>query len=180
MLQGKYIVKNKILLSALAFATSLVAQQALAANGVINFTGEIVKSACDVTSGSKNIDVQLGKWPTTALASAGQTTSPQSFKINVTNCDAGNYTVRLDGTAVDSGANSDLLAVTGGATNVGIQVTGLNNKVVPLNKALTDGYTFTSDSQGNGVADLKAFYKATGAATEGQANAVANFSIEYK
>lgn len=173
-------MKNRILLTAFVLASSVVAQQAFAANGVINFTGEIVKSACDVTSDSKNIAVQLGKWPTTALASAGQTTSPQSFKINVANCEAGNYTVRLDGTAVDSGANSDLLAVTGGATNVGIQVTGLDNKVVPLNKALTNGYTFTIDSQKNGVADLKAFYKATAAATEGQANAVANFSIEYK
>lgn len=173
-------MKSKILLSALAIASAAVAQQASAANGTVTFNGEIVKSACDVKSDSKNITVQLGKWPTTALASAGQTTSPQTFKINVANCDAGSYTVRLDGTAVDSGANSDLLAVIGGATNVGIQVTGIDNKIVPLNKALTDGYAFTSDAEGNGVADLKAFYKATGAATEGQANAVANFSIEYK
>lgn len=177
-------MKNKILSSLIALSSVVSFQQAFANNGVINFTGELVKSACNTTSSSKNIAVPLGKWPTSALASSGQTTSPQAFKIDLENCTPGNYAVRLAGTAVDAGANANLLAVTGGATNVGIQVTGLNDKIVPINQALTDGYTFTVGGTGiepqTSTVNLKAFYKATGVATEGLANATANFSIEYK
>ncbi|HFO0601996.1 TPA: fimbrial protein, partial [Acinetobacter baumannii] len=113
---------------------------------------------------------------------AGQTTSPQTFQIDLEQCDAGNYTVRLDGTTVSAtGDNANLLAVTGGATNVGIQVTGLDNKIVPINTALANGYEFAIPSGSTtATLDLKAFYKATGAATAGDANATANFSIEYK
>lgn len=177
-------MKNKFFTSLIALSSVVSFQQAFANSGVINFTGEIVKSACNTTGSSKNIAVPLGKWPTSALATAGQTTSPQTFKIDLENCTPGNYAVRLAGTAVDAGANSNLLAVTGGATNVGIQVTGLDDKIVPLNQVLADGYTFTVAGTGTtptaATVNLKAFYKATGVATEGLANATANFSIEYK
>ncbi|CAA0241815.1 type 1 fimbrial protein [Acinetobacter baumannii] len=175
-------MKTKVLLSILALSTAVSAQQAMANTGTIAFKGKIVTSTCQATTDTANQTVQLGTWPTSALSTAGQTTSPQTFQIDLEQCDAGNYTVRLDGTTVSAtGDNANLLAVTGGATNVGIQVTGLDNKIVPINTALANGYEFAIPSGSTtATLDLKAFYKATGAATAGDANATANFSIEYK
>lgn len=175
-------MKSKVLLSILALGTVVSAQQAMANTGTIAFKGKIVTSTCQATTDTANQTVQLGTWPTSALSTAGQTTSPQTFQIDLEQCDAGNYTVRLDGTTVSAtGDNANLLAVTGGATNVGIQVTGLDNKIVPINTALANGYEFAIPSGSTtATLDLKAFYKATGAATAGDANATANFSIEYK
>ncbi|MFT4020098.1 MAG: fimbrial protein [Acinetobacter sp.] len=174
-------MKTQVLFSLLTITTALIAQNAMANTGSITFKGKIVESTCKATTNTASQTVQLGTWPTSALAAAGQTTSPQAFQINLEQCAAGNYGVRLDAnTVAATGTNANLIAVTGGATNVGIQVQGSDNKVVPVNTSLTDGYQFTVGTDKTATLNLKAFYTATGAATAGDANAVANFSIEYK
>jgi major type 1 subunit fimbrin (pilin) len=176
-------MNKRILCSALVSA--VIAQSAFATEALnagkseVKFTGSIVNGTCQISNDSKSKEVYLGKWPTIALSAAGKTTAPQTFSLNLENCPDANYTVRLEGTAIDEDAYSNLLAVTGGAKNVGIQVTGLDGKVLPLNQELNDGFTFKGKGAKTTV-NLQAFYKATGVATEGQANATANFSVEYK
>lgn len=174
-------MKHKILFPCLLISSPFITQQAVANNGVINFKGSIVKSSCDTSN--KSIDVPMGTWPTTALAAAGQTTSPKTFQINLQNCEAGNYRVRLDGNSYDSGLNANLLALTpGGATGVGIKIQSADadSKNIALNQDLNDAYFVSAQDDKTAVFNLKAFYYAVAPATEGTANSVANFSIEYK
>lgn len=174
-------------LSFLALTSIFTAQQALAADGTIRFTGSIEETACKVDASSGDVPVSLGKWGTASLASAGATTSPQTFQLKFTGCTTGTYALRLEGnTVAATGENANLIALdpagTGKtATNVGIQVTGSDDKIVPVNSSLADGFTFAvAEGDTSTVLDLKAYYKATGVATAGAANASVGFSVEYK
>lgn len=174
-------MKNKYLVPVLMLSSSAFMQHAMADSGVINFKGAIVKSSCDTMADSKNVTVVLGKWPTTSLSTAGQTTPAQTFQINLENCETGNYRIRLDGKPYDSSSNANVLALTpGGATGVGIKVQSVNNEDIGLNQSLDNAYTVAASNDNKAVFNLKAFYYAVAPATEGVANSVANFSIEYK
>jgi major type 1 subunit fimbrin (pilin) len=55
--------------------------------GQINFTGEIIDSACQVVNGLSNpLNVQLGKVSKTVFTGAGSTSTLTKFDIQLTNC----------------------------------------------------------------------------------------------
>src|SRR5688572_23428653 len=94
-----------------------------AADGTINFTGQIVATTCDVNGGSNaTIDVDLGTVAATSFTAVGDTSSPTAFTISLTNCPPtfNAAAVKFDGTA--DAADNQLLEVTGGATGVGIEI----------------------------------------------------------
>lgn len=68
---------NKTLL-AIAIAALLPAGTATAAGtsgGTVNFSGKVVTSACAISAGSANIDVDMGEVRTATLATAGSVAS---------------------------------------------------------------------------------------------------------
>ena|SRR5688572_33092806 len=73
-----------------------------AADGTINFIGQIVATTCDVNGGSTaSINVDLGTVAATSFTAAGDTSSPTAFTISLTNCPT-TFTaaaVKFDGTA---------------------------------------------------------------------------------
>lgn len=165
---------KKILLS-ISLSCALF-NTANAADGTINFTGNIIADACVVDTASKNMTVNLGDVSTTAFTAAGDKASPTHFEIALSDCPAEITTVsaKFDGRA--DPANTDLLALdtAGGeeASNVGIEIADDTGLVIPMfsqskEYPIENGgvvmdfvarYTATSDSVGTGVANGTAEY----------------------
>lgn len=174
---------KKVLLPLAALVLSATAYNATAASGVVNFTGEIVQSACKVVDKDMKKDVYLGKYPTTAFPTAGSTSGAKAFDISLEKCEAGNYTMRFDGNT--PAGHPELLAVTGGATGVGVEILDNNGATLPISQEITDPATVTvaadGDTPGAATFNLRARYKSfQDVVTAGQANSNANFTIEYK
>ena len=76
--------KTKTLL-AVAVAAVLPAGSAFAATtsgGTVNFSGKVVTSACAISAGSANIDVDMGEVRTATLAAAGsEASTAKAFSI---------------------------------------------------------------------------------------------------
>ncbi|WP_370553025.1 fimbrial protein [Edwardsiella tarda] len=178
---------KKILLPVMALSASVMSGQASAANGTVNFIGEIINSTCQVTSDSKNIDVYLGKYPTSAFKAIGDKSASKAFQINLEQCEPGTYTVRFDGNTV--AGHPDLLAVNGdgstaAAQGLGIEITDVNGKHFAIaNQATGKGEepTVTVVDDKTAVFNLQARYRAYAkTVTAGLANATSPFTIEYK
>ncbi|HEI8868027.1 TPA: fimbrial protein [Serratia odorifera] len=183
-------MKHNLLVMAMAATAALSLSSAFAADGQINFKGEILDSACQVVNSvSSPLDVTLGKVAKTAFSGAGSTASPTKFTLQLSGCPASvtSATVKFDGPAADG--DNGVLALTqesGVATGVGIQLTDASQKVLPLFDESAP-YKLTPSTAGTtGGADVVndlafiARYVATAATvTAGPANAVANFTVNY-
>ncbi|MGG8472668.1 fimbrial protein [Rahnella sp. PAMC25617] len=151
-----------------------------AADGTINFTGQIVATTCDVNGGSTaSINVDLGTVAATSFTAAGDTSSPTAFTISLTNCPT-TFTaaaVKFDGTA--DAVDNQLLEVTGGATGVGIEIADNQGTPIPL---YTASRFYPIDATAEGVdMNFIARYKSTEATVgEGEANGTSQFTINYQ
>lgn len=174
-------MKKNIIAAAFATVAVMSASSAFAADGQVNFKGEIIDSPCEVVNSvSSPLDVTLGQVAKTAFTGTGSTAAATSFKLKLINCPATvtGASVKFDGAAV-SGDNS-VLALTdedGVATGVGIQLSDASNAVLPLFTASTN-YPLSS-TEANEL-DFVARYVATSdTVTSGPANSVASFTINY-
>ncbi|HHB1426192.1 TPA: fimbrial protein [Serratia odorifera] len=173
-------MNKNMMAMAMAVTAALGMSSASAADGQISFTGEIIDAACQVVNSvSAPLDVTLGKVSKTAFSGAGSTAAPTKFTLQLKDCPATakSATVKFDGTAADN--TNDALAVTGGATGVGIQLTDVSQNVLPL-FSQSAAYPLKSGAAEVNNLDFVARYVATAATVGvGPANAVANFTINY-
>jgi major type 1 subunit fimbrin (pilin) len=176
-------------LSLLASALALGSTFAHAADGTIAFEGKLIAAACTVDNSSTNMKVDMGSVSTTAFKAVGDTTSPKSFQLKLTNCDfgltdpddpdsapkVGKATVRFDGTTTTE--DPSLLAVVGGAQGVGIELADATGARVPV-ASDSPGMTLT---KGENVLNFRARYIQTqDAVTAGAANSTAQFTLNYQ
>ncbi|MGL5387211.1 MAG: fimbrial protein [Serratia sp. (in: enterobacteria)] len=173
---------KKNLIAVAVLASSAFAISAFAADGQVNFTGEIIDAACQVVNSPSNpLDVVLGKVAKTAFTGTGSTAAATKFTLQLTNCPAtvSTASVKFDGTSVNG--DTTLLALTqesGVATGVGIQLADASNSVLPLYTA-SMAYPLQSGSVTNNL-DFVARYIATAATvTAGPANSMASFTVNY-
>ncbi|MDC9751957.1 fimbrial protein [Proteus mirabilis] len=172
---------RKSFIAMLIATTSIfVANNALAADGTIDFTGEIIDNACELAAGSDALKVNLGKVSKTALPSAGVTAAATKFTIKLINCPATVSTASVKFDAKSYSGDDTVIALkqeSGVATGVGIQITDDANTVVPLFTA-SKNYPLKEDGENN--LDFIARYIAkTDSVTAGLANANATFTINY-
>ncbi len=174
-------MKNNLIVAVIASASILSAASAFAADGQVNFKGEIIDAACTVVNNVSNpLDVTLGQVAKTAFTGAGSTASATKFTLQLKNCPetVTSATVKFDGAAV-TGDNSVLALTTetGVATGVGIQLSDASSAVLPLFTAST---VYPLVSTGTNNLDFVARYVATSATvTAGPANSVASFTVNY-
>jgi major type 1 subunit fimbrin (pilin) len=150
--------------------------------GQINFTGEIIDSACQVVNGLSNpLNVQLGKVSKTVFTGAGSTSTLTKFDIQLTNCPDTVTSAAINFGGTPDANNNATLALTpdsDAATGVAIQLVDASEQPVSL-------YTPSQQYQlasGTAVNDLEfgARYIQTGAAiTAGPANSVSTFTVIY-
>lgn len=181
-----------------------VSTSALAADGTINFTGEIIGASCSITGGAgtsvggsaqaRAINLDLGKVSTNSLVgtTGGGIVGGKGINLNL-DCGgtaAGLKSVKLQfdptsGSGIDS-KNGSLLKTTGTATGVGIGLYDGNNKLLNLsaNETIdgalvptTEGETTTYTANLN----LRAGYVANGAPVQaGTANGTLPFTLTYE
>ncbi|HGM5490617.1 TPA: fimbrial protein [Serratia fonticola] len=173
---------KKNLIVAIVTGSILSAASAMAADGQVNFKGEIIDSACEVVNNVSNpLDVTLGQVAKTAFTGAGSTAAATKFTLQLKNCpdSVTSAAVKFDGTA-NAGDNNvlQLTQETGVATGVGIQLSDASNTVLPLFTASTS-YPLVSGTAVNNL-DFVARYIATeDDVAAGPANSVASFSVIY-
>jgi len=189
----------------LILASSIVglfATSAMAADGTINFTGEVTAASCGISAGAgtgvtgttqKVIDVKMGKVSIDSLKNS-QTGIVAGSAINI-NLDCGNTAAGLttvkvkfdpnSGSGVDL-KNNNLLKTTGTATGVGIGLYDASNNLInlagngsfdsPLIKAGTD-----PDIKYSANLNLRASYVANGdVVVPGTANGNLPFTLTYE
>lgn len=181
----------------------LFATSAMAADGTINFTGEITAASCSATAGAGTgvtgakgkqvIDVKMGKVSMDSL-SGTPAGIVAGTAINI-NLDCGNTATGLttvkvqfdpnSGSGVDL-KNNNLLKTTGVATGVGIGIYDSNNNLInlagngsfdaPLVKTGTsDPFKYTANL------NMRAAYVANGdAMLPGTANGELPFTLTYE
>ncbi|MBV4482193.1 type 1 fimbrial protein [Pseudomonas fluorescens] len=195
------IQKRHILAAAI---TALITTSALAADGTINFTGEITAASCKASSGAGTsvggaagaqiIEVPMGKVSIDSLSTKNPgIVSGTAININLDcgNTAAGLTTVKVmfdpsSGSGVD-GSNNNLLKTTGAAKGVGIGIFDSSNNLInlagngsfdaPLVKAGTDpAFTYTANL------NMRASYVANGVSpiVPGPANGTLPFTLTYQ
>ena len=125
-------MKTNIL--AFAIISSLFVASSHAADGTINFNGNITDDTCDISTASKTQTVKLGTISSSSFAS-GNPSAATGFSVVLSNCPAthSNIAVKFDGTP--DGGNPAVLALTDTptkATGVGIQLRDADGSVLPL------------------------------------------------
>lgn len=181
----------------------LFATSAMAADGTINFTGEITAASCSATAGAGTsvtgakgnqvIDVKLGKVSIDSL-SAPSTGIVAGTAINI-NLDCGNTAAGLttvkvqfdpnSGSGVDA-KNNNLLKTTGVAKGVGIALYDSSNNLINLagngtfNAALVKSGT-DPDIKYAANLNMRAAYMANGdEIVPGTANGELPFTLTYE
>lgn len=178
------MMERKVMVLALAAASLASPFAVSAADGQVNFTGNIIDAACKVTNDLSNpLNVVLGDVARTAFAGGkGTTSSATKFTLEVTDCPdtVNSATVKFDGPAADGDNNVlQLTQETGVATGVGIQLSDISNNVLPLYTAST-AYPLSPGSGVKNNLDFTARYISTVAdVTAGKANGVATFTLNY-
>ncbi|HEK3218856.1 TPA: fimbrial protein [Proteus mirabilis] len=172
---------RKSFIAMLIATTSIFASNnILAADGTIDFTGEIIDNACELAAGSDALKVNLGKVSKTALPNAKSTAAATKFTIKLINCPATVSTASVKFDAESYSGDDTVIALkqeSGVATGVGIQIMDDANTVVPLFTA-SKNYPLKEGVENN--LDFIARYIAkTDSVTAGLANANATFTINY-
>lgn len=156
--------------------------------GTVHFKGKLVAAPCSVSTDTSDQEVKLGEYTTHHFKEAGTLGSVVPFQIKLEDCDttiATTAAVAFSGRTDNTSTDGTLLAVdqdlssgnAGTATNIGIQV--LDSKSSPVK---FDGTTFVNKTtliDGENILTFAARYKSTGQATAGDANADANFIMQY-
>ena len=175
---------KKFIIAGIAAGMACASVSAFAASGEgqINFTGEIIDSACTVVNGLSNpLNVSLGKVAKSAFTGSGSTTSTTRFSIQLKDCPdtVTSASVTFGGTPDSS--NNDVLAITSGtgnASGIGIQLLDKSQNPLSLYTAST-GYTLTSGTTTNDLEFGARYIQTAGTISAGPANAASTFTIAY-
>lgn len=152
------------------------------AGGTVKFTGSITDAPCVVNASTEGLPVELGQYRASDFSKVGDTSSPKTFNISLSNCAVDTYTkasVTFNG--LTSSGDNTILSTDGGdssATGVGIQILKKN---ITLALDGSKASETTSLTEGNNNLAFQARYIAKNATvTPGQANASADFTITYQ
>ncbi|MDT8921771.1 type 1 fimbrial protein [Pseudomonas taiwanensis] len=184
--------------------TSIIAAistSTMAADGTINFTGEIVAASCTVSAGSGTslsgaagdqiIDVKLGKVSSNSLngVAGSGVVAGQSVNLNVdcgkTAADLAAVKMEFDpvgGSGVDA-KNPGLLRTTGTATGVSIGIYNTANKLLNLSSNESIRGVLSGDATAGYKTrlSLRAAYVANGYTVKpGSANGTLPFTLTYE
>lgn len=183
--------KSVFIKAALLSLAGIASQGVFAADGTVNFTGDIVDAPCSIAPSSQAMTVSLGKVSRNAFdgaiagtASIGKKSIPAKFKIDLTGCGATakGATVTFSGTADSDNATLLRVANAGqvgvsSASGVGIEIDDSAGTPISLGAASAQ-YVL---GLGDNALNFQAAYVATKSiVTTGPANSVAQFTIAYK
>ncbi|WP_312979821.1 fimbrial protein [Atlantibacter sp.] len=174
-------MKNLLAITFAATATFGISA-ANAADGTINFMGEILDQACTVDIGADNtMTVDMGRVAKTTFQNAGDEAAPTKFTIRLINCPASVNAAQVKFDGANDGSDSSLLAISGGGASAsGVAIKLMTADKAPLGLNQTNGYNYVLSSTMDNNLDFYAAYRATlVGVVPGAANALANFTVNY-
>ncbi|MGG6109868.1 fimbrial protein [Pantoea allii] len=173
-------MKNKLLISSVAMlfmGVTTLGHAATVNGGTVNFLGEVVNTACVVSSDTAYQTVQLGQVKASTFGDAAGTKAqnPKAFKIILEQCDGTSSTAAVTFDGVKD-ATQNALQSTGTAAGVGVYLVDNNNAEITLGTATpaealsgsTNIYTFKAD-----------MISVSDTVTVGSVDSSANFTITY-
>ncbi|KFK95432.1 MULTISPECIES: fimbrial protein [unclassified Serratia (in: enterobacteria)] len=174
---------KKNIINAALFSLIVATPAVFAADGTINFEGEITDVACTIDTNSQNLTVTLGKVASSAFNGIGSKAAPTQFQLVLKDCPAAatSATVQFDGTS--GASDNSVLALTpavDAAQGVAIELSDASQQVVNL---FENSQPYALETGIGSVTNLSfvARYKAVSdTITAGIANASAQFSITYQ
>ncbi len=193
-MKAQFNTKTLLALSVAALLPAGAALAATTSGGTVNFNGKVVTSACAISAGSANIDVDMGEVRTASLAAAGsEASTAKAFSITLEDCEiadtsastedspiaATTVSVTFTGTPDTADANSLAVGANGGtssAQNVAIRLYDEQGNVVKLGESATAIPLRTGSNTLNFSAK---YYSPEGKATAGDASAVATYTVTY-
>ncbi|MCP1107080.1 type 1 fimbrial protein [Serratia nevei] len=164
-------MRNYLIASTLA--TVIAAAPAMAADGVINFTGKVLNSSCAV---DPTLDVKMGDVTASAFSEVGAESTKQAFKLTLKNCPVNLSTAQIKFEGANAGDSKELFKLNdGGAEGLGLRIS--NEKNAPI----VPGGVSVVPLEGKTTYELPyyASYQSTGPVTMGDANASVQFSVSY-
>jgi len=172
---------KKTLISVVIASTVLFsAASALAADGTVNFTGEIIDTACTVDIGVGNsMTVDLGRVSKTAFTGPGSKASATKFVLKLKECPSAvkSATVKFDG--VGYSGDDSVLALTAGAgvaEGVGIELSDSTQVKLPL---FTASNSVSLNEGENSIPFYARYIQMAELVSPGPANSVAQFTLNY-
>ncbi|WP_436876623.1 fimbrial protein [Siccibacter turicensis] len=175
-------MKKNVLSVAFATVTALSASSVFAADGTVNFSGEIIDQACTVDIGTNNtLTVDLGKVAKSSFAAVGDDASVTKFSMKLKACPESITAAKVKFDGPNDLTDSSLLALTtetGVATGVAIALMTADKTDLGLNSV--NAYSYALKPTVENTLDFYAAYRSTAAAVvAGKANSTATFSINY-
>lgn len=150
-------------------------------SNIITFKGQVDDVTCTITvNGAQSTPIVLLQTAKTSdLATAGTTTMPTEFNLQLTNCGAAtSATAQLVGNNVTSNGN---LGNTGSATNVSIQILDKGTPITFAGSAVLEAGKDTALKSGSGTIPFVAQYYAESAGvTAGTVQATMQYAVSYK
>lgn len=175
-------MKKNIIAAALVSSVVLSAS-ALAADGTVNFNGEITDEVCTVAAASKDFSVDMGKIGTNSFNGSGSLSGAKQFHIILTDCPASvannGVAIRFDGN--QKNGDNAILDLTSASTaqNVGIQLSDAQNQIVKLYEN-SSKYAIQAGSVENKLGFTARYISTAATVSAGTANAVSQFTIDYQ
>ncbi|EPO1784649.1 fimbrial protein [Cronobacter turicensis] len=175
-------MKKIVIAAGIVAATAMSGSSAMAFDGTVKFTGEIVDQACTVNIGTDNtLTVDMGKVSKTAFTGVGTDASTTKFTIKLKDCPAAVTSAKVKFDGAPDASDSSLLALdsaSDAAKGVAIKLMTVDKEALPLHSVNDYSYKLSSTEENN--LDFYAAYRSTSATvTAGKANSVANFTVNY-
>lgn len=185
-------MKKSALKASIVIASILGLNAAHAADGSIDFTGEVITSTCKVDTGGSAASVPLNKVATSQFTSAGSTQGRQGFKISVMDCaTTGTGVPTQVGVDFESGPSvnpltGQLTAGTAADAAQGVEIAVLDDVqqkiMLGQKRDATKARFATIGTDGKAVLQYSAEYVATATGANlkaGKLNATLTYSLTY-
>ncbi|KKZ18011.1 fimbria A protein [Serratia marcescens] len=180
---------NKIMMvAAVAFGLSSTAFAADQGHGKVTFTGSIIDAPCSINPDSIDQTVELGQISKVALLNGGKST-PRNFSIDLENCtfatgtqgalEKNKVALTFTGMAANATSADSLLGITGTAKGAGVAITDGSGAVIKLGKPTKAQELQNGSNTLNFAAYLQGDSASTAVITEGDFQAVADFTLAY-
>lgn len=146
----------------------------------IRMTATLVANSCTVSSDSKAINVDMGRWASKQFAMSRQG-APVPFSINLEDCGAGTSGVTLVFNGITDAVDNTLLAINGtdAAKNIGIAILDGKKNRLPVGKA-SEVYSIAANEKRIPLQFFGQYVATSLPVTPGTANADATFTLEYQ
>ncbi|ARU86733.1 fimbrial protein [Pseudomonas sp. M30-35] len=166
----------------IAICSVLISSSALAVDGTINITGNIIDASCTISinGGAANTTVELPKVSTTALASDGAVAGSMPLNFNLSGCPPNSVVLAsFESNNVDQSTGFLANKSAAPAGNVEVQILNRNGHVIDLRNQVNNFGGFT-DAIGNTNLTFNLRYVAVGgAATAGGVDTLLVYTLHY-